>query len=269
MGETNFTPLYFNMMIKAKKYLGQHFLKDENIALSIVESLQLNSDNILEIGPGTGVLSKYLLKIVPEKLQFVEIDTESIDYLNNHYPLARGKIIHGDFLKLDLSKHFKGSISIVGNLPYYISSQIFFKFIEHRDQVVHAVAMVQKEVGARLAAPAGNKNTGILSVYLQCFFDIEYLFTVNEDVFHPPPKVKSAVIRIKRNQREELPCNEKQFLRIVKTAFGQRRKTIRNSLRSIFIDLNTDKEIFSKRPEQLSIDEFIQLTLWAFEENKE
>ncbi len=252
-------------MVKAKKHLGQHFLKDENIASKIVEAINPNCDHLVEIGPGTGVLTKYLIPLAEERLKVIEIDQESVHYLDKTYPALNGKILATNFLRLDLKEHFPGTIHIIGNLPYNISSQIFFHILSHRNQVKEVVAMIQKEVAERLAAPAGTKKTGILSVYLQSFYEIEYLFTVGEQVFYPPPKVKSAVIRLKRNDRNQLDCDEKLFLTLIKTAFGQRRKTIRNSLKSIFIHLDTQREIFSKRPEQLSIEEFVLLTQWATE----
>jgi 16S rRNA (adenine1518-N6/adenine1519-N6)-dimethyltransferase len=245
--------------IKAKKSLGQHFLTDKNIAGKIVSSLQSPiNQTILEIGPGTGALTQFLVKI-PNDFFAIEIDPESIQYLKEIFP-ERNFIIEGDFLKINLIQ-FKLPISIIGNFPYYISSQIFFRVLDFKDSIHEVVCMVQKEVAERIASPPGNKTYGILSVLLQSFFHIEYLFTVHEHCFSPPPKVKSAVIRLTRNERKELPCDFNQFRQVIKQAFNQRRKTLRNSLRSICLTLDTSPEIFDKRPEQLSVEEFIGLTM--------
>jgi len=246
--------------VKAKKSLGQHFLKDQNIARKIVSSLKADDTaDVLEIGPGMGVLTKYLVENKQYKTQVIEIDQESITYLRSHYPALEGSIIAGDFLELDLSGLFKGPFAIIGNFPYNISSQIFFKVLEYRNQVTEVVGMIQKEVAERLAAKPGNKTYGILSVLLQAFYHIEYLFTVSEHVFAPPPKVKSAVIRLKRNDTVALGCNEKLFFNVVKTAFNQRRKTLHNSLKPLMKNPIVH-EIMQKRPEQLGITEFIELT---------
>lgn len=244
--------------VKAKKNLGQHFLNDKNIAQKIVESLQAeNIKNVLEIGPGMGVLTRFLLQNKAYETSVVEIDRESVEYLNQHFPELTERIIPADFLRLNLHKHFQEPFAIIGNFPYNISSQIFFKVLEYRNQIPEVVGMLQKEVAERLAAPPGSKTYGILSVFLQAYYNIEYLFTVNEDVFTPPPKVKSGVIRLTRNKTEKLDCDEKLFTGIVKMAFNQRRKTMRNSLKSMITsDELKINPIFDKRPEQLGVAEF-------------
>ena len=244
--------------VKAKKNLGQHFLNDKNIAQKIVESLQAeNIKNVLEIGPGMGVLTRFLLQNKAYETSVVEIDRESVEYLNQHFPELAERIISADFLRLNLHKHFQEPFAIIGNFPYNISSQIFFKVLEYRNQIPEVVGMLQKEVAERLAAPPGSKTYGILSVFLQAYYNIEYLFTVNEDVFTPPPKVKSGVIRLTRNKTEKLDCDEKLFTGIVKMAFNQRRKTMRNSLKSMITnDELKANPIFDKRPEQMGVAEF-------------
>ena len=247
-------------MVRAKKSLGQHFLKDENIAKRTVEALVASSGNILEVGPGTGVLTKYLLQR-PEQLKLVEIDYESVDYLEKHYPQIGDNLFRDDFLAMKLDRLFEGeSFSVIGNFPYNISSQIFFKVIDCKEFIPEIVGMVQKEVAERMAASSGSKIYGILSVLLQRWFDIEYLFTVDETVFLPPPKVKSAVVRMTRNTRTDMQCDEQLFIRLVKTTFNQRRKTIRNSIKPLLSDIAFDHEFMSLRPEQLSIAQFIELT---------
>ena len=248
--------------VRAKKNLGQHFLKDKNIALKIVESLQANNiRKVLEVGPGMGVLTQFLLQKEIYETSVVEIDHESVDYLNTHFPELKDRILSQDFLKMDFSSFTREPFAIIGNFPYNISSQIFFKVLENREQVPEVVGMIQKEVADRLATGPGSKTYGILSVLLQAFYDIEYLFTVHEQVFIPPPKVKSAVIRLVRNEREKLDCDEALFFKVVKAAFNQRRKTMRNSLKVFLTDDQLKKEeIFSKRPEQLSVSEFECLT---------
>ncbi len=246
------------MYIRAKKSLGQHFLKDETIARQIVDSLLPITEKVVEIGPGMGVLTKYLLENKSYRTSVVEIDREAIGYLETHYPELQSDIIHGDFLKMDLIPF--GTFSIIGNLPYNISSQIFFRMLENRDRIPQTVCMVQKEVAQRIASKEGNKVYGILSVLLQAFYDIEYLFTVHEHVFIPPPKVKSGVIRLTRNKREKLDCDEKLFFNVVKTGFNQRRKTLRNSLKPILGILKIEDPIMEKRPEQLNVSEFMRLT---------
>lgn len=247
-------------MVKPKKHLGQHFLMDQNIAQKIVEQLSPNVEKVIEVGAGTGVLTQYLIKDFDKKLHIIEIDTESIDYLSANFPTIGNRLIEGDFLKSKLSDFCEENLGIIGNFPYNISSQIFFHVIDYKDIVVEVVGMIQKEVAERLSAKHGNKTYGILSVLLQAWYDIEYLFTVNENVFNPPPKVKSAVIRLKRNKNTDLGCDEKLFKQIVKQAFNQRRKTMRNSLRSMISPVIIENEIFNKRPEQLSVQDFVSLT---------
>ena len=246
--------------VRAKKHLGQHFLKDDNIANKIVASLQENK-NVLEIGPGTGILTNHLLQIENINLKVVEIDKESVEYLTQQFSSLNGKIISADFLRYDLNGLFDGNFSVIGNFPYNISTQILFKVLEHRDKVNEVVGMFQKEVAVRIASKPGNKDYGILSVLLQAFYNIEYLFTVNENVFIPPPKVKSAVIRLLRNNTEKLNCDEKLFFTVVKTAFNQRRKTLRNALSSIKFETNDElNSLFTKRAEQLGVAEFVFIT---------
>lgn len=247
--------------VRAKKNLGQHFLKDKNIASKIVESLASSqAGKVLEIGPGMGVLTQFLLEKQCETF-VVEIDTESVEYLQEHYPALSPRIISGDFLRMKLSDYFDGPFAVIGNFPYNISSQIFFKILENREQVPEVVGMIQKEVAERIAAPHGSKTYGILSVLLQAFYSIEYLFTVHENVFIPPPKVKSAVVRLVRNERKQLDCSEKLFFQVVKTAFNQRRKTMRNSLKSMISDeALKQNDLLSLRPEQLSVADFEHLT---------
>ena len=245
--------------VKAKKFLGQHFLTDENIALRIVESLSASSQKVIEIGPGMGVLTKYLITRSNTELHVVEIDHESVAYLHNHYPTL--DVIEGDFLKLDLNTLFHDSFAIIGNFPYNISSQILFKVFDYRDHVSEVVGMFQKEVAERVAAGPGSKTYGILSVLLSAFYKTEYLFTVNENVFSPPPKVKSAVIRLIRNNVTNLDCDEKLFVQVVKAGFNQRRKTLRNALRQLGMSLEgVPEEMLAKRAEQLSTDDFIIIT---------
>jgi 16S rRNA (adenine1518-N6/adenine1519-N6)-dimethyltransferase len=249
-------------LVRAKKHLGQHFLNDLTIAQNIVDSLT-TPNPVLEIGPGMGVLTQFLVKRPDTDLHVIEIDTESVEYLEEHFPQLKSRIISGDFLKLDLHKVMKAPFSIIGNFPYNISSQILFKLIDYKDDIPELVGMFQKEVAMRVAAPPGNKDYGILSVLLQAWYDIEYLFTVNENVFTPPPKVKSAVIRLKRNDKTDLGCDAKLFKQVVKATFNQRRKAIRNSLKLIYFDREAikDHELLTKRPEQLSVAQFVELTL--------
>ncbi|GHA56520.1 16S rRNA (adenine(1518)-N(6)/adenine(1519)-N(6))-dimethyltransferase RsmA [Pontibacter akesuensis] len=249
--------------VRPKKHLGQHFLVDQNIAAKIVEQLTLPQGvkDVLEIGPGMGVLTKYLLQHQEYSTTILDIDKESIVYLQEHFPELGERIVLADFLRTDLSTLFPGKFSIIGNFPYNISSQIFFKVLDHRDVVPEVVCMIQKEVAERLASPPGSKVYGILSVLLQAFYTIEYKFTVAEHVFNPPPKVKSAVIRLVRNEVEKLDCNEKLFRQVVKLSFGTRRKTLRNSLRSFNMPAEvTALPVFNERPEQLSVQEFVTLT---------
>jgi 16S rRNA (adenine1518-N6/adenine1519-N6)-dimethyltransferase len=245
-------------IVQAKKNLGQHFLVDQNIAHKIVDSLGSGTSDVLEIGPGMGVLTQYLLKRPELNLHVVEIDRESVAYLQEHFKDLK-HIWSEDFLKSDLSDKFKDNFSIIGNFPYNISSQIFFKVLEHRNRIPEVVGMIQKEVAERIAGGHGKKTYGILSVLLQAYYDIEYLFTVSEHVFDPPPKVKSAVIRLKRNSRTELPCDEVFFVKVVKAAFHLRRKMLRNSLKSLCGNL--PENYATKRPEQLSVQDFIDLTV--------
>lgn len=247
--------------VRAKKHLGQHFLNDLNIAQKIADSLQNQAyKQVLEIGPGMGVLTQFLLQKDSEVF-VIEIDTESVVYLKTHFPQLNNHIIEGDFLKLPLNEIFKEPFALIGNFPYNISSQILFKALEHKDIIPEIAGMFQKEVAERVASQPGNKNYGIISVLLQAYYDIEYLFTVNEDVFTPPPKVKSAVIRLIRKENQTLDCDEKLFKRVVKTAFNQRRKTLRNALKSItLVDEKKAEPYLGLRAEQLSVDDFIQLT---------
>jgi 16S rRNA (adenine1518-N6/adenine1519-N6)-dimethyltransferase len=247
------------MLVRPKKSLGQHFLKDQNIARKIVGSIEGAPNLVLEIGPGMGVLTRWVIDKNYNYL-LIEIDNESVEFLRANLNIPEDKIIANDFLKLNLSEILKDETTVIGNLPYNISSQIFFKIINNRDRINQAIFMVQKEVAERIVSKAGNKSYGILSVFLQTFYNISYLFTVNENVFHPPPKVKSSVIRLIRNNRRELECDEVLFFKVVKTAFNQRRKTLRNSLRSLYPKEYQTPDIFSKRPEQLNTDDFIFLT---------
>lgn len=243
--------------VRAKKHLGQHFLKDESIAARIAESLSPSAKQVLEVGPGTGVLTKYLLKQNFEKFVAVEIDRESAAFLRANYPQLGEGLIEADLLKMDFASLFTGQFSVIGNFPYNISSQILFRVLENHDQVNEAVGMFQKEVAVRIAAPPGKKDYGILSVLLQAWYDIEYLFTVEPTVFIPPPKVQSAVIRLQRNSTTDLGCSEKLLLQVVKTAFNQRRKTLHNALKPLGI---YDGEFAGKRAEQLSVEQFVRLT---------
>lgn len=249
--------------VKAKKHLGQHFLTDLDIARRIVDSLTLTNTykHVVEVGPGMGVLTQFLIENKEYTTYPVDIDRDSIGFLAQKFPELKGNIIYGDFLKMDFNELTEGKpFAVIGNFPYNISSQILFKVLDFKEQVPEVVGMFQKEVAERVAAGPGSKTYGITSVLLQAFYDIEYLFTVNEDVFDPPPKVKSAVIRLTRNNKTELNCDEKRFKTIVKMAFNQRRKTMRNSLKSLISDKIKTHEVFAKRPEQLSVDEFVYLT---------
>lgn len=247
--------------VRAKKHLGQHFLKDLGIARDIAHSLSLNNySKVLEVGPGMGVLTQFLITLDTETF-VIEIDKESVSYLKKHYRELDNHLIEGDFLKLPLQEIFKEPIAIIGNFPYNISSQILFKAIDHKDLIPEIVGMFQKEVAERVVSPPGSKKYGIISVLLQCYYNVEYLFTVDETVFDPPPKVKSAVIRLRRNDRDKLDCDEKKFVQVVKTAFGQRRKTLRNALKSLnLVDENTASQYLSLRAEQLSVEDFMNLT---------
>lgn len=254
--------------VKAKKYFGQHFLTDENIAQKTVEALVFkNYKKVLEIGPGMGMLTQFLLRKKEIETYVVEIDKESIVYLKEHYPVLNGRIIEGNFLKLDLQDHFKETFAVVGNFPYNISSQILFKTIENRNLIPEFVGMFQKEVAERVSAKHGNKTYGILSVLIQAYYDVEYLFTVDEHVFNPPPKVKSGVIRMVR-KKALLGCDESLFKTLVKVGFNQRRKTLRNSLKGLGVpDSLKEHNFLTLRPEQLSVQNFVELTT-LFEKGK-
>ena len=255
--------------VRPKKSLGQHFLKDQNIARKIVAALeQCPQKTVLEIGPGTGVLTALLVDNPEFDFYAVEIDPEAYEFLKVEFPNLNEKLLLANFLKIDIKDYFQNPITIIGNFPYNISSQIFFKALENHDLVLDVVCMIQKEVADRIKASHGNKTYGILSVFLQAFYDIEYLFTVGPTVFNPPPKVNSAVIHLKRNNRKTLDCNEELFFKIVKLGFNQRRKTLRNSLKSILQNIQVIDEIFNMRPEQLSVDEFIYLTNYIDKNNK-
>jgi len=251
------------LYVNPKKRYGQHFLKDESIARQISESLTLhqNYKQVLEIGPGTGVLTKYLFQSNAFQTRMIEVDSEAYQYLLEKYPEKKDSIIFGDFLHLDLSSIFSEPFAVIGNFPYNISSQILFAVLDNRNLIPEVVGMFQKEVAQRIAAGPNSKVYGILSVLLQAFYDIEYLFTVEEYVFNPPPKVKSAVIRLKRNNVLSLHCDEKRFTQVVKQAFNQRRKTLRNALKGL--NMNEEllsSEILNKRAEQLTVADFINIT---------
>lgn len=264
-----------DMEVRAKKALGQHFLTDLSIARNIADALVTEGmAEVLEVGPGMGVLTQFLLQRPEIDLRMVEIDSESVDYLLLHFPQVNGRLIEADFLKLGLENFFKGKFCVIGNFPYNISSQIFFKILDYKEQIPQVVCMIQKEVAERIAEKPGTKTYGILSVLLQAWYDIEYLFTVGEGAFNPPPKVKSAVIRLRRNGRTGLGCDESLFKAVVKTSFNQRRKTMRNSLKPL-INAKAEREgwtpeqaagfasdpVFGLRPERLGVEEFISLTL--------
>ena len=250
------------MEVRAKKALGQHFLIDRSIARSIVGALSPGGvRDVLEIGPGTGVLTGYLLERDDIDLKLVELDGESVDYLLTHFPGMQGRLYQADYLKLDIRNIFGGQYRIIGNFPYNISSQIFFKILEDRDRVPEVVCMIQKEVAERIAEKPGSKTYGILSVLLQAWYDIEYVLTVGPGAFCPPPKVHSAVIRLRRNRREELGCDERLFKAVVKTAFNQRRKTLRNALKPLLPEgFDCSDPVFELRAERLSVEDFVGLT---------
>lgn len=254
--------------VRAKKALGQHFLVDLNIARKICDALSGGTAAapapVLEVGCGMGVLTQFLLRRPDLETWGAEIDAESVAYLHAHYPDFTPHLVEGDFLKLELRKLFPSEFRLIGNFPYNISSQIFFRLIEHRDRIPECVGMIQKEVAVRIAEPPGSREYGILSVLLQAWYEIEYLFTVNETVFAPPPKVKSAVIRLRRNDVARLDCDEELFVKVVKAAFGQRRKMIRNALRAAFGDFGgAEHPFFSQRAEQLAVADFVELTRWV------
>ena len=255
--------------VRAKKSLGQHFLTDLSIAERIAHTLDdFKHLPVLEVGPGMGVLTQFLLEMGLD-LTVVELDSESVDYLEAAYPQLHGRIIGEDFLKMDLKRLYGDQpFCVIGNYPYNISTQIFFKILEYRDQVTCCSGMLQREVAQRIAEPPGTKAYGILSVLLQAWYDIEYLFTVDEHVFNPPPKVKSGVIRLVRNEVTDLGVNERMFKRVVKAAFGQRRKMLRSSLKPLFSADPTvmERDVFRQRPEQLGVEDFIALTRLAMEQ---
>ena len=246
-------------MVRPKKHLGQHFLTDKNIAGKIVGCLQHPLETVCEVGPGTGVLTRLLLEKEYKKINLIEIDSESVEYLNENFSDERLNVLHTDFLKADLRKIIGEPSALIGNFPYNISSQIFFRLIEHRDLFPETVGMIQKEVAERIVAAPGSKTYGILSVLLQAWFHIQYCFTVNETVFFPPPKVKSAVIRLVRNGKKNLDCDESLFIKVVKTGFNQRRKTLGNSLKPLGLPL-PQSDLLKKRAEQLDVDDFVRLT---------
>ncbi len=251
------------MMVRPKKRLGQHFLTDPGIAEQIAAALPANEgDTVIEIGPGTGMLTGELLKKAYHLLP-VEIDPESVKYLLNKWPELEQKLIEGDFLALELRKLSNGPFHVIGNFPYNISSQIFFRILQFRDQVESVVCMLQKEVAQRLSQSPGSKEYGILSVLLQAWFDVEYLFSVKPGSFFPPPAVHSGVIRLKRNKTMALDCDENLFIQVVKGTFNQRRKMIRNSIRSVLLNLEGDFDLLEKRPEQLGVEDFVRLTQWV------
>lgn len=251
------------MDVRAKKALGQHFLTDLTIARGIVNALSSDSEarDVLEIGPGMGVLTQYLIKREDINPMMIEIDTESVEYLLTHFDNMQGKLIEGDYLKLNVSRFFPGNYRVIGNFPYNISSQIFFKILDDKDRIPEVVCMIQKEVADRIAEKPGTKVYGILSVLLQAWYDIEYVMSVGSGAFAPPPKVQSAVIRLVRNSRTDLGCDEKLFKQVVKTAFNQRRKTLRNALKPMIKEgMDTSDPVFDLRAERLSVEDFVSLT---------
>jgi 16S rRNA (adenine1518-N6/adenine1519-N6)-dimethyltransferase len=250
-------------LVRAKKHLGQHFLTDKNIAAKIVESLRpANGYNqVLEVGPGMGILSDFLIQKTEYEVSLIDIDTESYEYLQKKYPQLGNRLINADFLEMDFDAFFTGPLAIIGNFPYNISSQILFKVLDNRQQVVEVVGMFQKEVAERCNAKAGSKEYGILSVFLQAYYKVEYLFTVKAGVFNPPPKVLSAVIRLTRNETIQLDCDEKLFWQVVKAGFNQRRKTLRNALSSLINkEKMTDNTTLDLRAERLTVADFVKLT---------
>ncbi len=249
--------------VRPKKHLGQHFLNDGTIADRIVDAMDVNAlDAVIEVGPGTGILTSRLIQKQDFQLILVEIDEESVAYLNEHYKENPPDIVTGDFLKLPIQEIAKGRIGVIGNFPYNISSQIFFKILKHRAAVTQVVGMVQREVGQRIASGPGNRTYGILSVLLQAFYDVEYLFEVPPEVFHPPPKVHSAVLRLNRNSRVGLTCDEDLFFRVIKQGFQNRRKTLRNALKPLNLPAEiTDLPMLDLRAEALSSLDFENLTL--------
>jgi 16S rRNA (adenine1518-N6/adenine1519-N6)-dimethyltransferase len=256
-------------MLRPKKRLGQHFLTDRNIASRITAYIKANDyHKLIEVGPGKGILTGFLLERHEIEVFPVEIDHEAVEYLLAKWPGLNGIIKEADFLSLDLPQEYGNKFGIIGNFPYNISSQIFFKVLEYKDNCREVVCMIQKEVADRIISPPGNKTYGILSVLLQTWYKIDYLFTVNPGSFFPPPEVRSAVIRLVRNEREDLPVDQQFFNRFVKAAFNQRRKMLRNSIRSFSNSETEDNPILKKRPEQLSVDEFLDLAVWVSDHNK-
>jgi 16S rRNA (adenine1518-N6/adenine1519-N6)-dimethyltransferase len=256
--------------VKAKKHLGQHFLTDQSIAKQIVDALTLHEGykHVLEIGPGMGVLTQYLKDDARFTTHAIDVDFESITYLKNHFPTIEKNILYGDFLQMDLGLITNNKpFAVIGNFPYNISTEILFKVLDNKNQIPEVVGMFQKEVAERIAAKPGSKTYGITSVLLQAFYTIEYLFTVHENVFNPPPKVKSGVIRLTRNQTQTLNCSELFFKTVVKTAFNQRRKMLSNSLKPYINDEIKTHEVFNLRPEQLSVEQFVELTNMLQESN--
>jgi len=250
-------------LVRAKKHLGQHFLTDKNIAAKIVDSLRPDKgyQQVLEVGPGMGILSDFLLQKNDLELFLVDIDTESYEYLQKRYPQIGSRLINADFLDMDFAAFFSGPLAIIGNFPYNISSQILFKILDNRQQVVEVVGMFQKEVAERCSAKPGSKEYGILSVFLQAYYKVEYLFTVKAGVFNPPPKVLSAVIRLTRNATSQLNCDEKLFWQVVKAGFNQRRKTLRNALSSLINkERMADEPMLDLRAERLNVEDFANLT---------
>jgi len=246
--------------VKAKKHFGQHFLTDKLIASRIVDSLKLeNIDKVIELGPGMGILSEFLLKKDFDCF-FVEIDNESVEYLNGKFPSIGDKIINKDFLKVDIESQFDGNLAIIGNFPYNISSQILFKVLDSKDKILEVVGMFQKEVAERVISKPGSRIYGIISVFVQAYYDTEYILTLGPESFSPPPKVNSSVIRLVRNQVKKLDCDEQLFKRVVKSTFNQRRKMIRNGLKSLGNIDGFDSEFLTIRPEQLGVSEFVKLT---------
>ena len=251
------------MMIKAKKIWGQHFLKDDLIAERVINSLTQSPrfEHVLEIGPGKGVLTGKLLEKYADNFHAIEIDSEMNEYLLSNYPMIKGRLLNENFLRFDLGKNFKGSLAIIGNFPYNISSQIIFKMLEYKDQVSQLVGMFQKEMAKRIVAEPGSKDYGIITVFAQCYYYPEYLFEVDEHAFAPPPKVKSAVIRLTRNEVQQMDCDEALFKKVVKASFNKRRKKMRNGLKELVLDKDLLQEpIFDNRPEQLSLDDFVKIT---------
>jgi 16S rRNA (adenine1518-N6/adenine1519-N6)-dimethyltransferase len=250
-------------LVRAKKHLGQHFLTDKNIAARIVDSLRPENkyNQVLEVGPGMGILSDILLGREGYEVSLIDIDTESYEYLQKKYPKLGSKLINADFLEMDFAATFTGPLGIIGNFPYNISSQILFKVLDNRQQVVEVVGMFQKEVAERCASKAGSKEYGILSVFLQAYYKVEYLFTVKAGVFNPPPKVLSAVIRLTRNEVATLDCDEKLFWQVVKAGFNQRRKTLRNALSSLINkEKMTEEPLLDLRAERLTVNDFVKIT---------